>query len=83
MLPLPDDSRLTPDQRRREIASILARGILRLHRMARPARGCVDSSPSEDAPEPAPKGLELSATSRPHVTHGRRNRDRERREKHA
>jgi hypothetical protein len=55
MLPLPEDSRLTPDQRRHEIASILARGILRLHRLARPA-------PAEDAPEPAPKGLELSAT---------------------
>lgn len=70
MLPLPDDSRLTPEQRRHEIATILARGILRLPRTARPARGCADSAPSEDAPEPAPKGLELSATSRPHVTRG-------------
>jgi hypothetical protein len=70
MLPSPDDSRLTPDQRRREIASILARGILRLHSMARTAQNSAGSGAAEHAPEPTQKALEVSAQLRPHVTRG-------------
>jgi hypothetical protein len=66
----PDDSRLTPDQRRREIASILARGILRLHSMARTAPDSADPDTVEHAAEHAQKALEVSATPRPHVTRG-------------
>jgi hypothetical protein len=62
----PDDpAHLTPDQRRHEIAAILARGVLRLHsmRQTRPASGLAD-----EAPEPADSSLEVSRTPRPHVT---------------
>jgi len=54
-----DDSHLTPEARRREIAAILARGVLRLRHLA-----------PDDAPDPPQKPLELSATSRPDVTRG-------------
>lgn len=33
----PDDPHLTPDQRRREIATFFSRGILRLHSAGQPA----------------------------------------------
>jgi hypothetical protein len=66
----PDDTHLPPDQRRRKIASILAKGVLRLHRTARTARNSADPDAAEHAPVPAPKDLEVSATSRPHVTTG-------------
>ena len=59
----PDDpTNLTPDQRRREVAAILARGVLRLH--------CIQVAPERaaDAPEPAESRLEVSAAPRPHVT---------------
>ena len=43
MVHLPEaDSRLTPDQRRHEIASILARGVLRLQRAALAAPEAAD-----------------------------------------
>jgi hypothetical protein len=63
-----DPANLTPDQRRREIAAILARGILRLHSIRPLAPESATSGPCEDAPEIAENGLEVSATSRPHVT---------------
>lgn len=55
----PEDAHLTPDQRRREIAAILARGVLRLRHIA--------PNDARDLPE---KPLELFAPSRPHVTRG-------------
>jgi len=61
-----DEPALTPDQRRREIARILAKGILRLHCMA---RGAPESSQSKPA-TPPDKGVDVSATSRPHETTG-------------
>ena len=70
MLPLSYDSRLTPEQRRREVAAILARGILRLQRTARTPHDAGECAPPEHALEPAPKDLEVSATSCPHVTRG-------------
>lgn len=69
MLHSPDHSiDLTPDQRRREIAAILAKGILRLHSMGPLAPESAASGPCEDAPEIVENGLELSAASRPYVT---------------
>jgi len=67
---LPNDSRLTPDQRRREIASILARGILRLARVARTTPDAAGPEAVEHAPQAAPKALEASSTLSPHVTGG-------------
>jgi len=64
----PGDSHLTPDQRRREIAAILARGILRLHSAGQPASEPAAADCPDDAPDPLQKGLELSALSRLHVT---------------
>jgi hypothetical protein len=64
----PDD--LTSDQRRREIAAILAEGILRLRCVRQVAPESADSSHPDDATEPSEKGLEVFATSRPHVTGG-------------
>lgn len=55
----PEDPHLTPEARRREVAAIFARGVLRLRHLA-----------PNDAPDPPQKPLELSATSRPHVTRG-------------
>ncbi len=63
----PDDPHLTIDQRRREIAAILARGILRIHGAGHPAS---ESECSDDALESPQKSLELSAPSRPDVTRG-------------
>jgi hypothetical protein len=68
---LPEDpGRLSPAQRRREIAALLARGTLRLQSVARVARDSAPSVAAEHAPEPALKALEVSGTSRPHVTDG-------------
>ena len=66
----PHDRPLTPDQRRREVASILAKGVFHLHSMAPAALEPADSGPGDDAPEPQESGLEVSATTRPHVTNG-------------
>jgi hypothetical protein len=60
-----DPADLTPDQRRREIAAILARGVLRLHWMLRAEAASV---PTGDAPEADESRFEASATTRPHVT---------------
>ena len=65
-----DDLRLNPEDRRREIAAILARGILRLGK-SRP--GTSDSSESGLSAEDSKSqqnGLELTATSRTPVTPG-------------
>jgi hypothetical protein len=64
----PDD--LTSDQRRREIAAILAEGILRLRRVRQVAPESADSAHPTDSTEPADKGLDPCAMSRPHVTGG-------------
>jgi hypothetical protein len=71
MLHSPNDpADLTPEQRRREIAVILARGILRLQSTRQLAQESAPCGPPDDAPDPLQKGLEVSATSRPHVTGG-------------
>ena len=61
---------LNPDERRREIAAILARGILRLHSIRPVPPESADSEGANQAPKECQKGLEVSATSRPHVTTG-------------
>ena len=65
-----DPADLTPEQRRREIAAILARDVLRLHGMHQLAPEMAAPGPPEHSPESAQNGLEVSATSRPHVTCG-------------
>ena len=67
---LDDSTNLTPEQRRQEIAAILARGILRLRGTRQVASESTESGSSDDAPERPRKGLDVSATSRPHVTGG-------------
>jgi len=54
---LDDPENLTPDARRRELAAILARGILRMH-LARQLG-------AEHAPEPSDKEVDVSGTTRP------------------
>ena len=61
---------LKPDERRREIAAILARGILRLHSTRPAAAELANSEGANHAPEGRQKDLEVSATSHPHVTTG-------------
>lgn len=56
----PDPANMTPEQRLDEVASILARGILRLH-----GRVSAHASPAENPPESSTTCLELSAPSRP------------------
>ena len=70
-MPYPlDETQLTPDQRRNAIAAILARGILRLHHTRQLAPESAAPETENDAPEAPQKDLEVSQTSRPHVTRG-------------
>jgi len=64
----PDDpSSLTPDERRAEVASILAAGILRLHaRVAIPG----DDPPGEISPDSAAERLAVPAETVLSVIHG-------------
>lgn len=66
-----DPAHLTPEQRRREIAAILAKGVLRLRSVAqiRPGSAPESRSPKKGT-ETLRKALELSATSSPHATTG-------------
>jgi hypothetical protein len=57
--PIDDPALLTVDARLREIAAILAAGIVRLRaRAALPAKS-VEPRPPENPSEPAPDGLEV------------------------
>jgi len=60
---MPYEPEPTPEQRRREIASILARGLLRLRRDPPESAAC-------NAAEPRQKALEVCAPARPHGTAG-------------
>ena len=64
------DLRLSPDERRREIAALLARGILRLGKSRPPMSDASESGLSEEALKTDQNGLELPATSRTPVTPG-------------
>ena len=65
-----DDLRLSPDERRRQIAAILARGILRLGNLREFSPETTESRLTEEASKTDQNGLELPATSRPPVTPG-------------
>jgi hypothetical protein len=60
-----DPANMTPDERLDEVASIFARGILRLHGRVPP-----DQSPEQRAEESSPTCLDLSAPPRPCVDAG-------------
>ncbi len=53
---------ISADQRIEEVASILARGVLRLHGRLIPHLSSVD----QNLPEASPTGLDLSKPGRPH-----------------
>ena len=55
-----DPDSMTPDERRSEVASILARGLVRAVRLARSRT----SGPDRIPPKTLPTGLELSADPR-------------------
>ena len=59
---------MSPDERRREVAAILARGVLRLRRIAR-IGGNMHASESQNVPE---NGLELPGETRLSVSDGTR-----------
>ena len=62
-----DPADMTPDQRRQEIAAILARGVLRLRRSAQTAPGSSPSRSPEDSAETFSYSLEVGAAPRPHA----------------
>ncbi len=70
LLSLDDPAHLSPDQRRHEIAAILAKGILRLHPTLQGTAESAASDHADHAPQGRQKDLEVSGTSRPHVTTG-------------
>ncbi len=74
MLPLSDEpTELTPEERRREIAALLARGGLRLFQAPSPAPEPGAPKSAAGASEPLHKELEISEASSVHVTSGSRN----------
>ncbi len=67
---LDDPADLSPDERHRAIAAILARGILRLHATRQIAPESATYEDANHAQNGGQKDLEVSAPSRPHVTTG-------------
>lgn len=66
-----DPNHLTPEQRRREIAAILAKGVLRLRSAAQISPSSApESRTAEKGAETLQNALELSATLSPHATTG-------------
>ncbi len=63
-------AKLSPDERRREVAAILAKGILRLHPNCAVPAESEASDAANHAPVGRQKDLEVSGASRPHVTTG-------------
>lgn len=51
---------LTPDQRFEQVASILAKGVIRCQRLLR----SIASPPDKDSPESSPGGLEVPGKTR-------------------
>jgi hypothetical protein len=60
MRPTDDPSSLTPDERFSEVARILAAGVLRLHGRAALSAKTAEDSASENSPNSAAQGLEVS-----------------------
>ena len=68
---LPDDpASMTPSERRREIAVILARGLLRLRQCAQSSPSSGESRTPEKASESARDCLDEGARLSPHVPAG-------------
>lgn len=67
---LDDPAAMTPSQRRREIAAILARGVLRLRQCGKTSVGSGESRTPEKASESGRNCLERGATSSPPVPTG-------------
>ena len=67
---LDNPAEMTASQRRREIAAILARGVLRLRQCARTSPGSGESRTGEKASESGQVCLDEGATSSPHVLAG-------------
>lgn len=61
-----DPAAMTPDQRRHEIAAILARGVLRLSTRARSNPASGESESCQESSKSLPNCLDLSATSSTH-----------------
>lgn len=61
---------LTPEERRRQIAAILARGVLRLHSSGQLPPHSAASTPSDNSSKFRQKALEVSAPPSPHATRG-------------
>ena len=68
-MPVPEAD-LTPDERLREVAAILARGVLRLRPGVDVPADPDDSRPPEKLSESRRNCLEGVATSRPHLPRG-------------
>lgn len=67
---LDDPAEMTPDQRRREIAAILARGVLCLCQCAATSLGSDESRTGEEASEFRRDCLDEGAKTSPHVPAG-------------
>jgi len=67
---VPDDSPMTPDQRRREIARFLAKGVLRLHALAHAQAVCAVPEALAEPTDAPQEGVDVCATTRPHGSAG-------------
>ena len=66
-----DPAHLTPDERRRQVATILARGVLRLRSSAQLGPDPAESEPCADnSSDPRKKALAVSTTFCPDATRG-------------
>ena len=63
-----DPAYMTPDQRRQELAAILARGVLRLRQNARNETGSSPERTSENTSESRGEALDEGAKTSLHVT---------------
>ena len=65
--PTADPATMTPQQRRHEIAAILARGVLRLRQAAQASPGSRSSRTPENLSKQRQNGLDEGAETSPHV----------------
>ena len=59
-MPNSPPTELTPEQRFKQVAAILAKGVVRYQRSVR----CSESRPDEESPESSPGGLEVPGETR-------------------
>jgi hypothetical protein len=65
--PFADPAAMTPFERRREIAAILARGVLRLRQAAQTSPGLGSSRTAEESAESRETGLDDGPKTSPHA----------------